>query len=59
MDVKSGPQGACVRIAGQKRVESLRAPGGEIIRDLNETSSLRKRAIEEILFDVIDDDAAH
>jgi len=28
----------------------------EIIRDLNETASLRKKDIEQILFDVIDDE---
>jgi hypothetical protein len=40
----------------QKHVDNLWALGGEIIRDLNETPSLRKKAIEQILFDVIDDD---
>jgi len=30
--------------------------GGEIIRDLNETPSLRKKNIEQILVDVIDDE---
>ncbi len=40
----------------QKHVDNLWALGGEIIRDLNETRSLRKKNIEQILFDVIDDD---
>ena len=40
----------------QKHVDNLWALGGEIIRDLNETPSLRKKNIEQILFDVIDDD---
>ena len=40
----------------QKHVDNLWALGGEIIRDLNETPSLRKKTIEQILFDVIDDD---
>jgi hypothetical protein len=31
----------------------LWALGGEIIRDLNETPSLRKKNIEQILFDVL------
>ena len=30
--------------------------GGEIIRDLNDNRSLRKKPIEQILFDLIDDD---
>jgi hypothetical protein len=30
--------------------------GGEIIRDLHETPSLRKKNIEQFLFDVIDDE---
>ena len=40
----------------QKHVDNLWALGGEIIRDLNENPSLRKKTIEQILFDVIDDD---
>jgi hypothetical protein len=40
----------------QKHVDNLWALGGEIIRDLNETPSLRKKTIEQILSDVIDDD---
>lgn len=40
----------------QKHVHHLWVLGGEIIRDLNETPSLRRKHIEQILFDVIDDD---
>ncbi len=40
----------------QKHIDNLWLLGGEIIRDLNETPSLRKKNIEQILFDVIDDD---
>ena len=40
----------------QKHVDNLWVLGGEIIRDLNEDPSLRKKNIEQILFDVIDDD---
>jgi hypothetical protein len=40
----------------QKHVDNLWALGGQIIRDLNETPSLRKKPIEQILFDVIDDE---
>ena len=40
----------------QKHVDNLWVLGGEIIRDLNETPSLRKKNIEQVLFDVIDDD---
>jgi hypothetical protein len=40
----------------QKHVDHLWVLGGEIIRDLNETPSLRKKSIEQILLDVIDDD---
>ena len=40
----------------QKHVDNLWVLGGEIIRDLNQTPSLRKKTIEQILFDVIDDD---
>ena len=39
----------------QEHVDNLWALGGEIIRDPNETPSLRKKNIEQILFDVIDD----
>jgi hypothetical protein len=37
----------------QKHVDHLWVPGGEIIRDLNETPSLRRKTIEQILFEVM------
>ncbi len=40
----------------QKHTDNLWVLGGEIIRDLNETPSLRKKTIEQILFEAIDDD---
>lgn len=40
----------------QKHADNLWVLGGEIIRNLNETPSLRKKNIEQILFDVLDDD---
>jgi len=40
----------------QKHVDNLWALGGEIIRDLNETPSLRRKHIEQILEDRIDDE---
>lgn len=40
----------------QKHVDNLWVLGGEIIRDLNDNPSLRKKTIEQVLFDVIDDD---
>jgi hypothetical protein len=40
----------------QRHVDHLWVLGGEIIRDLNETPSLRKKNIEQILVDVIDDE---
>ena len=40
----------------QKHVDNLWALGGEIIRNLNETPSLRRKSIEEILDDRIDDE---
>ena len=40
----------------QKHVDNLWALGGEIIRDLNENPPLRRKHIQQILFDVIDDD---
>ena len=40
----------------QKHVDNLWALGGEIIRDLNETPSLRRKTIEQLLDDRIDDD---
>ena len=39
----------------QKHVDNLWALGGEIIRDLNETPSLRRKTIEQLLDDRIDD----
>ncbi len=40
----------------QKHVDHLWALGGEIIRDLNETPSLRRKPIERILDERIDDE---
>ena len=40
----------------QKHVDNLWALGGEIIRNLNETPSLRRKSIKEILDDRIDDE---
>lgn len=40
----------------QKHVDNLWALGGEIIRNLNETPSLRRKSIEDILDDRIDDE---
>jgi len=40
----------------QKHVDNLWALGGEIIRDLHETPSLRRKSIERILDDRIDDE---
>ena len=40
----------------QKHVDNLWVLGGEIIRDLNENPSLRRKRIERILFDSIDDE---
>src|SRR5258706_12274367 len=40
----------------QKHVDHLWLLGGEIIRNLNEDPSLRKKTIEQILFDAIDDE---
>jgi hypothetical protein len=40
----------------QKHVDNLWALGGEIIRDLHETPSLRTKSIERILDDRIDDE---
>ena len=40
----------------QKHVDNLWTLGGEIIRDLNETPSLRKKNIKQILNDRIDDE---
>ena len=40
----------------QKHVDNMWVLGGEFIRDLNETPSLRRKSIEEILDDRIDDE---
>jgi len=40
----------------QKHVDNLWALGGEIIRNLNETPSLRRKTIEAILDDRIDEE---
>lgn len=40
----------------QKHVDHLWVLGGEIIRDLHEDPALRKKNIEQVLFDVIDDE---
>jgi hypothetical protein len=40
----------------QRHVDNLWALGGEIIRNLNETPSLRRKTIEQILDDRIDDE---
>ena len=40
----------------QRHVDNLWALGGEIIRDLNENPSLRRKNIEQILADRIDDE---
>lgn len=40
----------------RKHVDNLWVLGGEIIRDLNETPSLRRKSIDQILAAVIDDE---
>jgi len=40
----------------QKHVDNLWALGGEIIRDLHENSSLRRKRMEQILAERIDDE---
>jgi len=40
----------------QNHVDNMWLLGGEIIRDLNETPSLRNKPIEQILSDVINED---
>lgn len=40
----------------QKHVDNVWALGGEIIRDLNENPSLRRKPIEQILADRIDEE---
>jgi len=47
----SGLAGKTVR----KHVGNLWILGGELIRDLNETPSLRKRPVEDLLFDAVED----
>jgi hypothetical protein len=39
----------------QKHVDNLWVLGGEIIRDLNETPSLRKVPVEKLLADLVED----
>ena len=40
----------------RKHIDNLWILGGEIIRDLNETPSLRRKNVEHILSEVIDDE---
>jgi hypothetical protein len=40
----------------QKHVDNIWSLGGEIVRNLNETPSLRRQSIEQILADRIDDE---
>jgi hypothetical protein len=40
----------------QKHVDNIWALGGEIIRDVNQIPSLRKKPVEKILLDVIDEE---
>jgi len=40
----------------QKHVDNMWVLGGEIIRDLNETPSLRKVAVERLLADLVEDE---
>ena len=40
----------------RKHVENLWILGGEIIRDLNETPSLRKVTVEDLVFDVLNEE---
>ena len=40
----------------RKHIDNLWILGGEIIRDLNQTPSLRRKDVEQILFDVLDDE---
>ena len=39
----------------RKHVDNLWVLGGELIRDLNETPSLRKRLIEDLVFEAVED----
>ena len=40
----------------QKHVDNLWILGGEIIRDVNQTPSLRRKDAEQLLLDVLDDE---
>jgi hypothetical protein len=40
----------------QKHVDNIWALGGEIIRHLNENPSLRKKPVEKILLDLVDEE---
>lgn len=40
----------------RKHIDNVWLLGGEIIRDLNETPSLRRISVERVLMDVIDDE---
>ena len=40
----------------RKHIDNLWALGGEIIRDLNETPSLRKVPVERLLFDALNEE---
>jgi hypothetical protein len=40
----------------QRHVDNVWILGGEIIRDLNETPSLRRKDVQHLLFDVLDDE---
>ncbi len=40
----------------QKHVDNMWVLGGEIIRDLNQTPSLRKVAVERLLADLVEDE---
>jgi hypothetical protein len=39
----------------QKHVDNMWALGGEVIRDLNDTPSLRKMPVDRLLYDLIED----
>lgn len=39
----------------RKHVDNLWILGGELIRDLNETPSLRKRPVEDLIFHAVED----
>jgi hypothetical protein len=40
----------------RRHVDNLWMLGGEIVRDLNQTPSLRKFPVDQLLYDAIDDD---